>query len=142
MPRKYTSTRYAANILGILAWAFGVSLYVSSRQPAPYPVQAAAPVNRLEPHGPDTFEPRGYRRYLARFAWTAPSGEVAIWASDGGTNWMQLGNQGVITGTNEITLLIPEWYCRYPAARPRLRIGTLDRQYGFETALHLNQKGE
>lgn len=124
------------------AVAMGIAALLDGAVPAARTPPAAAAVHRIQYHGPDTFEPRGYRRFVARFVWTAPAGEVAVWMSDGGTDWARLGNQQAAPGTNEISLLIPDWYCRLPEARPRLRIGTPDRRYGFETEVNVMQGGE
>jgi hypothetical protein len=140
-----TQQKYITAGIASLAMAGAIALLAPrtpSRQPAAAAPAEAPATNRIQVYGPDTFEPRGYRRFVARFMWTAPAGEVAIWVSDGGTNWMQLGNQQAASGENEISLLIPEWYCQWPQARPRLRIGTPDRQYGFEAALDVLQVEE
>ena len=76
-------------------------------------------------------------RYALTFHWYAPAAPVCVWVTADGHTWQQIVHDLPATaGSNTIYLLVSTEILQ-TATAPRLRLGTADRQRGFETAITL-----
>ncbi len=77
-------------------------------------------------------------RYALTFHWHPPAAPVCVWVTaDDGHTWQQIVHDlPAAAGSNTIYLLVSTEIIQ-TATAPRLRLGTADRQRGFETAISL-----
>lgn len=76
-------------------------------------------------------------RYALTFHWHAPAAPVCVWLTADGRTWQQVCHDlPANAGSNTIYLLVSTEIIQNAPA-PRLRVGTADRQRGFETPITL-----
>lgn len=76
-------------------------------------------------------------RYALTFHWHAPAAPVCVWVTADGDTWQQIvHDMPAAVGSNTIYLLVATDIIA-KATAPRLRLGTADRQRGFETPITL-----
>lgn len=93
-------------------------------EPTPKPITAASMLP-------------GCSNVKVNWQWTAEPATVEICVSRDGIYWARLGEQQATVGHNETYLLIPSGYLNDPTSTPRMRIGTADRRFGFETSIDM-----
>jgi len=112
--------------------AFGITLAFAI-------IRAFPPGNAGVPPAPaarQAARPAGWQHYRVTFVWTAPATNIYPSISPDGQTWQPCGiaPHPATNGVNTLYLLLPATILADSPA-PRLRIGTADRRYGFETSL-------
>lgn len=125
------------SIIPALSAALGITMaFAIIRALPPTGTAGVPPAPAASPAASALPAPAGWQHYRCTFVWTAPATNVYLSVSPDGHTWQPCGiaPHPATNGVNTLYLLLPATILADSPA-PRLRIGTADRRYGFDTAL-------